>query len=390
MLQTSMNFLEPSQLSYYNDMVEIAGDHALYDAYVEFLMDMKAQVRTDDRYEIRWGDDGRTAIFPSPRRQPDRFTDDTIVDRMNEIDCSDGGTIRAANMAFRSERIVILHKLIELQRAGCDVEVVLSNADGDIMTGLLLAGIPVHPFFLRAAAPRPQVIVHDKFWLVDARSAASGKRVKLTYAGSSNWRGDQQRSDDLLLRIADDGVHADYLAYWEKIRSRAASDLPRPAHGRGRARVGARRRTRRRCRGLAPDRRRRPRGGERRPPADRGRPRLAARADERRADRRWEVTGEHDGYSEQRVEVVAEGTHHRHASGAGHLRQPGRACSRSRSRIDKTAPVIRGLPERCTLWPPERAPRPRRRRLGERRAVGPRGPLRHGDEQRARATRATS
>ena len=59
-LQTSMNFLQPSQLSYYNDMVEIAGDHALYDAYVEFLMDMKAQARTDDRYEIRWGDDGRT------------------------------------------------------------------------------------------------------------------------------------------------------------------------------------------------------------------------------------------------------------------------------------------------------------------------------------------
>ena len=227
-LQTSMNFFEPSQLSYYNDMVEITGDRALYDAYVEFLLDMKAQVRTDDRYEIRWGDDGRNAIFPSPRRQPDRFTDDTIVDRMNEIDCSRGGTIRAANMAFRSERIVILHKLIELQRAGCDVEVVLSSADGDIMTGLLLAGIPVHPFYLRAVAPRPQVIVHDKFWLVDARSVVTGKRVRLTYAGSSNWRGDQQRSDDLLLRIADDGVHAAYLAYWEKIRGRAASDLPRP------------------------------------------------------------------------------------------------------------------------------------------------------------------
>ena len=95
---------------------------------------------------------------------------------MDEIDCSDGGgrAIRAANMAFRSERIVILRKLIDLQRAGCDVEVVLSNADGDILAGLVSAGIPVHPFFLRAAAPRPQVIVHDKFWLVDARSAASG------------------------------------------------------------------------------------------------------------------------------------------------------------------------------------------------------------------------
>ena len=71
------------------------------------------------------------------------------------------------------------------------------------------------------------MIVHDKFWVVDAKSTLTGRRTKVTYAGSSNWRDDQQRSDDLLLRIVDDGVYADYLAYWEKIRSRAVSDLPR-------------------------------------------------------------------------------------------------------------------------------------------------------------------
>ena len=53
MLQTSKNFLEPSQLTYYNDMVEIAGDAALHDAYVKYLLDMKAQVRSDDHYFVR-------------------------------------------------------------------------------------------------------------------------------------------------------------------------------------------------------------------------------------------------------------------------------------------------------------------------------------------------
>ena len=384
-LQTSMNFLEPSQLSYYNDMVEIAGDHALYDAYVEFLMDMKAQARTDDRYEIRWGDDGRTAIFPSPRRQPDPFTDDTIVDRMNEIDCSEGGTIRAANMAFRSERIVILHKLIELQRAGCDVEVVLSNADGDIMTGLLLAGIPVHPFFLRAVAPRPQVIVHDKFWLVDARSAVTGRRVKLTYAGSSNWRGDQQRSDDLLLRIDDDDVYADYLAYWEKIRSRAASDLPRPATDA----VAPGRATPSRPPPVPPvgtGPRRGPRGGERRSPADRGRPRLAAGAAQRCADR--QLGG---GRRARRLQRAARrdrrrGNHDSHASGAGRLRSCGRgAVGGDQDRQDgagrpRAAGTLHALAS-------ERPARARRRRLGERRPIGSRGSRRDRHEQRARRRR---
>ena len=50
------------------------------------------------------------------------------------------------------------------------------------------------------------------------------RRVRIAYAGSSNWRGDQQLSDDLLLRIADRGVYDAYGDYWELIRGRAASD----------------------------------------------------------------------------------------------------------------------------------------------------------------------
>ena len=71
--------------------------------------------------------------------------------------------------------------------------------------------------------------MHSKFWLVDAVSTRTGRRTKVVYAGSSNWRGDQQRSDDLLLRIADDGVYDAYAGYWEKIRDRAASDQATPA-----------------------------------------------------------------------------------------------------------------------------------------------------------------
>jgi hypothetical protein len=230
-LETSKNFLEPSQLYYYNDMVEIRGDVKLYDAYVEYLFEMKAQRRSDDRFVISWGDEGRNMTFTSPRRQTDPNTDDTIVDRMDEIDCSEGGSasgkglIRVAQMAFRSERAVIMRELVALEHAGCDIEVVVSNADADIIAGLASAGIPVHPFLLRAIKDvRPEVIVHDKFWLVDAKSTLPGSRTKITYAGTSNWRGDEQKSDDLLLRIIDDGVYADYGAYWDLIESRAVSD----------------------------------------------------------------------------------------------------------------------------------------------------------------------
>ena len=211
-VQTSKNFLTPSQLTYYNDMVEIEGDVPLYDAYRSYLAAMQAQVRSNDYFRVE-PEAGPNTFFTSPRAQPDPGTNDTIVERMDEIDCSEGGSpsgrgrIRVANMAFRSERAVIMRKLVDLHGEGCEVDVIATNLDGDILAGLVSAGIRVRPFFLRARTGLPQVIVHSKFWLVDARSTRTGARTRLTYAGSSNWRPDQQRSDDLLLRIADDGVY---------------------------------------------------------------------------------------------------------------------------------------------------------------------------------------
>ena len=351
-LQTSKNFFGPSQLAYYNDMVEIERDVGLYDAYVRYLFELKAQVRTDDHYVIAWGDDGRNAIFTSPRRQPDRRTNDTIADRMDEIDCSDGGTIRAANMAFRSERSVIMERLIALRDAGCDVEVIFSTADADIVAGLVLARIPIHPFFIRGiTGGRPQVIVHSKFWLVDAKNRATGARERITYAGSSNWRGDQQRSDDLLLRMRDDDVHAAYTAYWEKIRSRARSDLPRagtdaepplslaavrpPANAAGwhdgpvTVRIVASDGHTMSARGL-------------------DRLTVSMTGAEQGA---WTFTGEQSGYAVHELPVTAEGITtitHRAFDAAG-LEGPERSVT---VKIDRTPPVIRGLPRKCRLWPP--------------------------------------
>jgi hypothetical protein len=68
-LQTSKNFLGPSQLTYYNDMVEIDGDVALHHAYDVYLDALRAQVRSPDHFVVESGDDGRNTIFTSPRAQ---------------------------------------------------------------------------------------------------------------------------------------------------------------------------------------------------------------------------------------------------------------------------------------------------------------------------------
>jgi hypothetical protein len=356
-LQTSQNFLFPSQYFYYNDMVEIAGDVALHDAYVRYLLEMKAQVRTDHYFVVRSGDDGRNTIFTSPRRQPDVNTDDTIVDRLDEIDCSTGGSaagtglIRIANLAFRSERAVILRKLVDLQAAGCDIEGIFTYMDADILAGLVSAGIPVHPMWQRPVDGRRQVHAHTKFWTVDAKSTLTDERTKITYAGSSNWRADEQYSDDLLLRIVDEGVYERYIGYWDLIRSRAVSDLPpaesdavapssavtvRPApNGAGWHRTGTTVR-------IA--------GSDGQDVDTSGLARLRVELSGAQTGS-WDFLGANDAYNVQELPVIADGettVTYFSEDVAGNLEKPKAAVVR----IDRTAPTIAGIPRRCRLWPP--------------------------------------
>jgi hypothetical protein len=356
-LQTSKNFLAPSQLTYYNDMVEIEGDVPLYDAYNAYFADLQAQVRSADHYVIAPAA-GPSTIFTSPRFQPDRESDDTIVDRMDEIDCSEGGSasgrglIRVANMAFRSERAVIMRKLAQLHRDGCEIDVIATNLDGDIVAGLASAGIRVRPFFLRRlSAAQPQVIVHSKFWLVDARSTLTGHRTKVVYAGSSNWRGDQQRSDDLLLRMVDDGVYDAYAGYWEKIRGRVASDQSTPASD-VKAPVSALTQL------PAPN----PAGWNRGDVSLRiaasdghnvmnsGLRRLHVELTGAQTGS-WDLTGEQDAHRLAELVVSAEGETTVRYSAEDQFGNV-EPVQTHVVRIDRTPPRISGLPETCVLWPP--------------------------------------
>jgi hypothetical protein len=231
-LETSMNFFNPSQLTYFNDAVVISGDADLYAGYLGYLLDMMKQgpLRTNDRYtgNVVTSSDGRATMYPSPRPQPDLLTNDTIAERLDEIDCTRGGTILAANQIFDVERAVIADRLVQLHTDGCDVRVIFTRADAKILATLASAGIVARPLYWEPvpASRLPQVRVHNKFWLVDARSKTTAEPAKLAFVGSSNWRADEQYSDDLLLEIADEQVHAAYRAYWQVIEQRASSDLP--------------------------------------------------------------------------------------------------------------------------------------------------------------------
>jgi len=360
-LQPSENWLWPQQYHYYNDMVEISGDHDLYRAYVQYLFDLKGQGRSDNRYLVTSGDDRRNTMFPSPRLQSSLDEDDTIADRLREVDCSEGGSaagtglIRIGNMQFDASRRAILKELLDLKEAGCQIEHIVTNADGEIIARLVSAGIPVYPFYQRAAATVSgrRIIVHDKFWLVDAKSKLTGRRMKIAYVGTSNWRTDEQYSDDMLLRIVDDGVYDAYTDYWELIKSRRISDQDRPATdsvlptsalvatprptttGWSRSDVNLR---------LAAS------DGHAPPGNASGLERFHIETSGRQVSSE-DILGENDGYRVRELTVSAEGTttiSHFAKDRAGNT-EPSHSYV---VKIDKTPPAITGLPDDCELWPP--------------------------------------
>jgi len=224
-LQTSQNWT-PTQRSQFNDMVRINGDTALYGGYWAYLDAMHAQARDDDyQPHSSAGTGAKNTMYPMPHHQGNIWSQDVIVDRLSEIDCSQGGSatgtglVQVGQAFFRRQRMAVADQLIALEKHGCDVQVVNSHGDAEIVAELINAGIDYYPLFLGAIRGGT---THTKYWLVDANRTVDGMRTKIVYAGSDNWRADEQQTDDMLLRIVNDGVYDAYANHWAGMKTRSA------------------------------------------------------------------------------------------------------------------------------------------------------------------------
>jgi hypothetical protein len=155
----------------------------------------------------------------------------------------------------------------------------------------------------------------------------------------------------MLLRIADDGVHAAYSAYWELIRSRAVSVQNRPATDVVAPRsalvatpapnAGGWNRSDVTLRVAASDGHNVNAVGLKRLHVEMSGAQTGS----------WDFLGETAGYRVEELSISAEGTTTVtwFAEDVKGNREPERSTV---VRVDKTAPVISGVPRRCRIWPP--------------------------------------
>lgn len=208
-----------TQSEYFNDMLVISGNKALYDAHVAVYDDYLHQRKTDDRYSQPHGKIfiPTAATFSagfSPQKSGDMIADALARISQYEAGCSLGvGTL---NMT----RSAIFTQLERIKTLGCQVRVVTGAPLTDANKARLdAAGIPHRT--IEATRNGHLVSLHSKMMVYhgyyDTPIAQHAKDHRgWVWAGSQNFTAAPLRyRDDVFVGISRGGVTTNYSEYFE-------------------------------------------------------------------------------------------------------------------------------------------------------------------------------
>ena len=214
-VQTSKN-LGFWQRYFFNDMVILYGDKAIYDAYLEYWNDLSEEKPDTAYYEGPRGraysaaSGTRAYFFPSAIHDP-------VVEQLKTVSCEGGGRVYIAQSLYQGRAAdELTAQLVRLERRGCIVTAVLhkNETDNQNLSGLLAGGIDVS--YLES--------IHSKVVMIDALQDIEGeqRRAKVVFTGSLNRKEDSiRRNDEALLRIVSPVIYDGYRTYLSNLKGRS-------------------------------------------------------------------------------------------------------------------------------------------------------------------------
>jgi hypothetical protein len=238
----------------YNNALILTGHNAIFSAYEGYFGDMAA-LRTNNNYY----DTGRAPVtdgnakahfFPRSSAADNQYRDpseDTMYTVLDHIDCFGNTTVGTTDNHRTIIRVnqhifsrpYLAEKLVDLDAAGCYVEVVQNYApDGD-PDKVSLAEESLRDLLARTSSAYNGVVVryycdsdpvwtHSKYLLVEGKYYGEADR-RIVWTGSANWSTNSLRqSDETVLQLEDSAVFAQYLADFRAARDNAAHQ---PANG---------------------------------------------------------------------------------------------------------------------------------------------------------------
>ncbi len=209
--QSSANPTSPQRRSF-NNVVVIREDGGLYEAYLGYWEDLRAQQRDLNYYRSFVGDH-RTKAYFFPRA-----SGDTIVNVLNNITCDGDSEIHLGMARFTNPRVAIAETLAARAAEGCEVSVLVREG---FTSASVIAALSAPGIYLGVFPDGAEHAVHSKYLLVRAPYGSAARRQYLVWTGSHNYTGPALRNhDETLLKIEDQGLYEAFRANWEMMRGR--------------------------------------------------------------------------------------------------------------------------------------------------------------------------
>lgn len=224
----------------WNAAMIVVGNAGIYDAYSGYFDDLKARRADNNYYDTRVPvQSGNAKVFFFPRAEAagasvyNNPAEDTVMTILNNTECFGNRAVGTPDGTFRTiirvnhmslSRSYIARKLLELDRAGCDVEVVTRYDPGHSHEQQAMAYLltPVTTGYdgplVRYYCVADSVWTHAKYFQVEGRYYGKGDRL-LTWVGSHNLSHSSLRqSDEVLLQSEDPTVFAGFRDNFTAVR----------------------------------------------------------------------------------------------------------------------------------------------------------------------------
>ena len=206
-IQMSANF-DGGMTGNHNNAVVI-NDQKIFDEYNFYFCDLQKGKTNTNYYRYIKGRSAKYKGYIFPRRHGD-----TILSILNNVGCS-GSRIHIAMAYWSISRVKILEKLISMSKKGCDIKLIVRNAQHPVYQKLIVK-LAETGLDYRLTSNSYLRALHSKYLLIDGTYA--GKQRKVVFTGSHNYTGSSLRkNDEILLRIIGDEEYDSYIDNWTKI-----------------------------------------------------------------------------------------------------------------------------------------------------------------------------
>ncbi|MEU6227761.1 phospholipase D-like domain-containing protein [Streptomyces sp. NPDC047042] len=232
-VQSSANMTPSSYSRFWNDAYVLPNNAAIYTAYSDYFGKLVGKDWANWRYTSTTSSPYKAYFFPRPANDPS--PGDTVTAVLDNVTCAytEGGTAKQTKVRvgmFKLTRLAVAQKLVALQKAGCQVDIVYSETDSGSSSGtwetLHASGGPA----LRCYnwdddnnANTAARIIHSKYLLIEGKYDGTASQ-KILWTGSHNYSGPAlTKNDEALLKV---DSNADHDAYVTAFNAAKAAAIP--------------------------------------------------------------------------------------------------------------------------------------------------------------------